>query len=38
MLTNLEMETHPTACGMSAPPVQAPVYGMLKGQMEAMKQ
>ena len=38
MLTNLEMETHPTACGMSAPPVQAAVYGMLKAQMEAMQQ
>ena len=38
MLTQLIQETHPTACGMSGPPVQAVTYSMLKAQMEAMKQ
>jgi len=38
MLTQLAQETHPTSCGLSGPPVQAPVYTLLKGQMELMKQ
>jgi len=38
MLTQLTQETHPTPCGLSGPPVQAPIYAQLKAQMEAMKQ
>jgi len=37
-LTQLTQEVHPTACGMSGPAIQAPVYALLKGQMELMKQ
>jgi hypothetical protein len=37
-LTQLSQEVHPTACGLSGPAVQAPIYAMLKTQMELMKQ
>ena len=37
-LTQLTTEVHPTSCGFSGPPVAAPIYTLLKGQMEAMKQ
>ena len=38
LLTNLAMETHPTPAGPSGPPLQAPIYEQLKGQLETMKQ
>jgi len=38
LLTQLAMETHPTPAGPSGPPLQAPIYEQLKGQLETMKQ
>jgi len=38
LLTQLAMETHPTPAGPSGPPIQAPIYTQLKGQLETMKQ
>lgn len=38
LLTQLAIETHPTPCGPSGPPINAPIYTQLKGQLETMKQ
>jgi hypothetical protein len=37
-LNQLTMEMHPTPAGPSGPPVNAAIYGMLKTQLESMKQ
>tara|TARA_R110001592_G_scaffold185535_2_gene429585 strand:- start:200 stop:1225 length:1026 start_codon:yes stop_codon:yes gene_type:complete len=37
-LNQLTMEVHPTPAGPSGPPINGPIYAMLKTQLEAMKQ
>ena len=37
-LKQLGMETHPTPCGPSGPPINAAMYKKLKSSLEKMKQ